>query len=295
MKYNEICKICNLQLIDNFLQIKDFTVSRETFSVVKCDNCKFVFTQFESERELGYFYDSPEYISHTNSSKGLFNSLYQRIRNHTLAGKYKLINSYGIKVSSLFDYGSGTGHFLQYCRTKNLETFGIEPSDSARAISLANGLKVSNDIEKFKNEVSRETFDVITLWHVLEHVPDLNETIEFLISRMHDKSTLFIAVPNHTSLDARYYKEQWAAYDVPRHLYHFSPDSIQKLMSKHQLEMIGMKPMWFDSYYVAMLSEKYKNGNVSYVKAIWHGFRSNLNALFNKGQCSSQIYIFKKK
>ncbi len=294
MKYNSSCKVCNLQIIEKHLLVKDYTVSRETFDVVRCKSCGFVFTQFETEKDLGSFYESSEYISHTNSDKGLFNNLYQKIRSYTLGRKHALITSYG-NVNTLFDYGSGTGHFLQYCKSKNLDVVGVEPSGSARTMAIANGLKVSMDIETFKSEVSRETFDAITLWHVLEHVPDLNETVAFLISRMHDKSTLFIAVPNHTSLDARYYKEHWAAYDVPRHLYHFSPDSIQKLMSKHHLEMVAMKPMWFDAYYVAMLSEKYKSGSISYIKAIWQGFRSNLNALFNKGQCSSQIYIFKKK
>jgi predicted SAM-dependent methyltransferase len=294
MKYNSSCKICSLQTIRETKKITDYTVSRETFDVVTCQGCGFVYTQFETEQDLGYFYDSPEYISHTNSEKGLFNSLYQKVRTYTLGKKFKLINAYGT-VNSLFDYGSGTGHFLQYCKSKRLEANGIEPSDSARAIALSNGLSVVADISKFNSEVSRETFDAITLWHVLEHVPDLNETIDFLKSRMHKDSTLFIAVPNHTSGDAKYYKEHWAAYDVPRHLYHFSPDSIQKLMSNHDLEMVGMKPMWFDAYYVAMLSEKYKNGKISYLKAVWHGFRSNLNALFNSGECSSQIYIFKKK
>jgi SAM-dependent methyltransferase len=294
MKYNDTCKVCNTQTFIDFLKVKDYTVSRETFGIVKCDSCGFVCTQFETNRDLGYFYDSPEYISHTNSDSGFFNSIYQKVRSYTLGKKFNLVNAYG-KVDSVFDYGCGTGHFLNYCKSKNLDCFGIEPSDSARAIAMKAGLNVLSDIDKFQEKVSRETFDVITLWHVLEHVPDLNDTVSFLKSRMHKDSTIFIAVPNHTSLDAKYYKEHWAAYDVPRHLYHFSPDSIRKLMSNHGLEMVGMKPMWFDAYYVAMLSEKYKNGKVSYIKAMWHGFRSNLNTLFNSGQCSSQIYIFKKK
>jgi SAM-dependent methyltransferase len=294
MKYNDICKVCNVQLFTKLLTVKDYTVSRETFAVVKCKSCGFVCTQFETNKDLGYFYDSPEYISHTNSDKGLFNSIYQGVRSYTLGRKFSLLKSYGT-VNSVLDYGSGTGHFLSYCNSKKLDCYGIEPSDSARAIAINAGLKVISNFEIFKSEVSRETFDAISLWHVLEHVPDLNETIDFLKSRMHKDSTLFIAVPNHTSGDAKYYKEHWAAFDVPRHLYHFSPDSIQKLMSNHDLEMVGMKPMWFDAYYVAMLSEKYKNGKISYLKAVWHGFRSNLNALFNSGECSSQIYIFKKK
>jgi SAM-dependent methyltransferase len=294
MKYNDTCKVCNLQTFSNIQKIVDYTVSRETFNVVKCGSCGFVCTQFDTDKDLGYFYDSPEYISHTNSDEGLFNRIYQRVRSYTLGRKFAMLKSYG-SVNSILDYGSGTGHFLTYCKSRNLDCYGIEPSDSARVIALGSGLKVFKDIDKFKLEVSRETFDAISLWHVLEHVPDLNETIDFLKSRMHKDSTLFIAVPNHTSGDAKYYKEHWAAYDVPRHLYHFSPESIQKLMSNHGLEMVGMKPMWFDAYYVALLSEKYKNGKISYIKAIWHGFKSNLNASFNRGECSSQIYIFKKK
>jgi 2-polyprenyl-3-methyl-5-hydroxy-6-metoxy-1,4-benzoquinol methylase len=294
MKYNDICKICNVQLLNSYLNVQDHTVSRETFSLVKCNSCGFLATQFDTDKDLGYFYDSPHYISHTNSSSGVFDGLYQKVRSYTLGSKFRLLNSY-FKVNSIMDYGSGTGHFLSYCKSKSLDCYGIEPSDSARQIAITNGLNVFKNIYEFNASVSRETFDAITLWHVLEHVPDLNETVDFLISRMHKDSTLFIAVPNHTSLDAKHYKENWAAFDVPRHLYHFSPDSIRQLMLNHSLEMIGMKPMWFDAYYVAMLSEKYKNGKINYLKAIWQGFRSNLNALFNRGECSSQIYIFKKK
>jgi 2-polyprenyl-3-methyl-5-hydroxy-6-metoxy-1,4-benzoquinol methylase len=294
MKYNDICNICSLQIFGDFIDVLDYTVSRETFSVVECKSCGFVCTQFDTEKNLGYYYDSPDYISHTNSNRGLFNSIYQRVRTYTLGRKYSLVKSYG-RVNSVLDFGCGTGHFLDYCRKKGLESYGVEPSDSARDIALKEGLKVVSDIREFESKVSRETFDAISLWHVLEHIPNLNETIDFLKSKMNKDSNLFIAVPNHTSLDAKYYKEYWAAYDVPRHLYHFSPETIQKLMSNHGLEMIGVKPMWFDAYYVAMLSEKYKNGKINYLKALWHGFRSNLNALFNSGQCSSQIYIFKKK
>jgi 2-polyprenyl-3-methyl-5-hydroxy-6-metoxy-1,4-benzoquinol methylase len=294
MKYNDKCKSCSLQVFNSFLDVLDHTVSRETFSIVKCNSCGFVSTQFETESDLGYFYDSPEYISHTNSSRGFMNSVYQVVRSYTLKGKLNLLKRYCQRLDSLFDYGCGTGHFLNYSKRSSLDVFGIEPSESARAIALDSGLNVSVGINEFNESVPRETFDAITLWHVLEHIPDLNETITFLKSKMHVETVLFVAVPNHTSLDAKHYKTHWAAYDVPRHLYHYSPDSIKQLMQNHQLEMIDMKPMWFDSFYVSMLSEKYKTGRINYIKAFWNGFRSNLNAFFNKGECSSQIYIFKK-
>jgi 2-polyprenyl-3-methyl-5-hydroxy-6-metoxy-1,4-benzoquinol methylase len=292
-KFNDVCKICNSQIFQKEMKVIDFTVSRETFDVARCSDCGFCFTQFVSDNKLDFYYQSDEYISHTDSAKGLFNSLYQLIRKYTLFRKYSLINSY-TNVRSLFDFGCGTGHFLAYAKSKGIEVSGIEVSDSAREIARITVNSVYSDIDSFSNSVSRETFDAITLWHVLEHIDDLNETIEFLKSKMHDKSYLFVAVPNHRSYDAKYYKAFWAAYDVPRHLYHFDPKSIAKLFEKHGMKVIDMKPMWFDSFYVSMLSEKYRTGRINYIKAFWIGLISNMKAYFNNGQCSSQIYIITK-
>ncbi len=292
-EYNYVCKICNSQNFQNVLKVRDYTVSRETFDVCSCGDCSFTFTKFASNRDLGYFYQSEAYISHTNSSTGLFNTLYQLVRNYTLSSKARLIARY-IKPKSVFDYGCGTGQFLKYFMDKGVCTFGVEVSDSARLRSKELGLEIYSSKEDFDQSVSRETFDLITLWHVLEHVEDLNETITFLKSKMSEISILLIAVPNHKSLDAKIYAEYWAAYDVPRHLYHFDPNSMGQLLAKHDLKIIVTKPMWFDSFYVSMLSEKYKKGKINYIKAAWNGLRSNWNALLNKGECSSQIYIIKK-
>ncbi len=293
VKYNDSCKICNSQKFQNFLKVNDYTVSRETFEVSSCLDCGFLITKFETEKDLAFFYQSDEYISHTNSNTGLFNKLYQTVRNITLKQKLNLIKSYS-KLESLFDYGSGTGQFLNYLKNRDVEVVGLEVSDSARSLGTAMGLDIYGSKIDFNYKVSRETFDAITLWHVLEHVEDLNETIDFLKSKMHANSILFIAVPNHKSLDARLYREHWAAYDVPRHLYHFDPNTMDRLMTKHDLKIIALKPMWFDSIYVSMLSEKYKTGKINYFMALWNGLRSNINALFHKGECSSQIYIIKK-
>lgn len=293
--YNSICNICNTQLFNSVSNVVDHTVSRETFSIRECDNCKFRVTQFQTEKPLSYFYESSDYISHTDSKTGFFNNLYQIVRNYTLRSKMNLVNSFGI-VEKIFDYGCGTGHFLAYAKKGlNVEVFGLEPSTGARGIAIKSGINVYENEKSFREAVPRETFSAITLWHVLEHLPKLNESIEFLKSYMNKQSTLFIAVPNHTSYDAQYYKEFWAAYDVPIHLYHFSPSSIQMLMEKHGLELIKTKPMWFDAFYVSMLSDKYKSGKIKYLKAFYIGFVSNLKALFKPGTCSSQIYIFKLK
>jgi 2-polyprenyl-3-methyl-5-hydroxy-6-metoxy-1,4-benzoquinol methylase len=294
-KFNYTCNICNSQEFINFLDVVDYTVSRETFKLMKCSSCHFLSTQFEANKPLSYYYESSEYISHTDSKKGVFNKLYQLVRNRTLNSKLRLVLAYG-SLGKLLDYGCGTGHFLNHSITKEkVLGFGIEPSQSARQIATRNGAMVLADEEAFRSAVPRETFNAITLWHVLEHLPRLNESIAFIKSYMNNDSTLFIAVPNHESYDAKYYKEYWAAYDVPIHLYHFNPKSIVQLMDKHNFHLVEMKPMWFDAFYVSMLSEKYKSGKINYLKAFMIGLISNYKALLKPGTCSSQIYVFKLK
>ena len=134
-------------------------------------------------------------------------------------------------------------------------------------------------------------FDAITLWHVLEHVHELHAYIEQIKLLLNHKGRALVAVPNYTSYDAQAYQKYWAAYDVPRHLYHFSPNAIRNLLQQHGLQLLAIKPMWFDSFYIAMLSEQYKNGKNNLVKAVWNGMLSNIKALFNKERCSSVIYV----
>jgi len=287
------CPICNSNTSTRFLTCIDHTVSRETFHIVQCQSCGFKYTNPRPEEEnLGSYYQSEEYVSHSNTKKGFINYTYQIVRKYTLLKKLQLLSNY-YKTGKLLDIGCGTGEFLNVCQQAKWDTAGIEPSADARKMAINNyNLNVLEESE-IKNLPS-ESFDVITMWHVLEHVPKLNERIEDLKRLIKPTGIIIIAVPNCNSLDAKIYKENWAAYDVPRHLYHFVPKDIESAFKNHDLKMFKVLPMVFDSFYVSMLSEKIKTGRTNILKSIWNGFRSNMAAIKSGKAYSSQIYLIRR-
>lgn len=289
--YNQ-CPVCRATSFKAFLICKDYTVSNEKFNIVSCATCSFKFTNPRPEDEkLGNYYKSEDYISHSNTSKGLVSKLYKFIRNYTLKNKLNIISKF-VSRGTLLDYGCGTGMFLNLCQEAGWNSFGIEPDEGARNLASEMSLKLFSDKKQIQH-LTNHTFDVITLWHVLEHVTDLRETLSFFNETLSKNGVLIIALPNYTSFDANYYKEFWAAYDVPRHLYHFSFETIQKLLSQFEFKLIDTLPMKFDSFYVSMLSEKYKWGSVNYLNAFFTGLKSNLRAKQAKDY-SSTIYVFRK-
>lgn len=292
--YSE-CPVCKDNQIHLAFSAKDNTVSFKTFTIWKCDKCSLLFTQdVPGQDEIGTFYASENYISHSDTRKGVINSLYHTIRKFTLSSKLKLVNNEtGIQQGNILDIGCGTGAFLNTMKAAGWCTTGLEPDENARA--KANSMYQLNakpSDELFK--LPAGSFNAITMWHVLEHVHQLHEYVSQLRHLITENGRIFIAVPNFTSYDAQHYKEHWAAYDVPRHLYHFSPQSMKALMKAHGLQVIKMKPMWFDSFYVSMLSEQYKNGKGNMISACWNGLVSNSKTLFNTEKCSSVIYIISK-
>ena len=292
--YSE-CPVCNSQNINPLLTIKDYSVSKQDFVIWQCTECSLRFTQdVPDENSISSYYKSPDYISHSNTNKGFINKTYQKVRNYTLEEKAKLIIKETHETSgSLLDIGSGTGAFLAVMKKKGWEVKGIEPDEDARRLTkqLYN-LDIDNPT--VLNSIRGSSFNAITLWHVLEHVHQLHDYIEHLKRILKPQGKFFIAVPNYQSTDSNIYRSYWAAYDVPRHLYHFSPNSIEVLMQKHGLKVDARKPMWFDSFYISMLSSKYKTGKTKYIKAFINGLRSNVTALLNKERCSSLIYIISK-
>ena len=288
------CLVCGSDSFEPFLVCKDYTVSQQNFNIVSCKSCGFKFTNPRPENSvIGDYYKAEEYVSHSNTTKGVVNKLYHSVRNYTLKQKLKLISSY-VSRGTMLDYGCGTGMFLNVCKNDGWETYGMEPDDNARKMSIEKGLDVFSDKDKVSNRIADKKFNAITLWHVLEHVTDMEATLSFFKSKLNDDGVLIIAVPNHVSYDAQYYKEFWAAYDVPRHLHHFDINSMTSLVEKAGFKFQESKPMKFDSFYVSMLSEKYKTGSVNLVKAFLVGLTSNFKAK-DTHSYSSTIYIFKHK
>jgi len=284
------CPICEGTTFVPFLNAWDYTVSQDRFQIVKCSECGFHFTNpIPDETKIGEYYKAESYISHSSTNKGFINKLYQRVRKHTLKQKLKLIQR-SSRGKALLDIGAGTGHFLNTCQQAGYEVTGLEPDKDARAFALENFNLHLDPIEELYQQEEKSK-DVITMWHVLEHVYHLKKDVKQIEKVLKADGTLIVAVPNMRSFDAQYYKEFWAAYDLPIHLYHFQPNDIRNLFATVGMEVKEVLPMKFDAYYVSMLSEKYKGGSM--IRAFFNGWRSNMKA--KSDSYSSQIYILKKK
>ena len=289
----EICLLCDNKAFTKSVELSDYFLTGEDFALYQCDACGLIHTRpFPAPSDLHRYYASEKYISHSGEKKSLLGKVYLSVRKYTHSKKFKLINRF-TKGNSILDIGCATGEFLKYCEDKGMTVSGIEPNPKARNFAVSQyRLAVSDEPEIGRMKTG--SFDVITMWHVLEHVPDLNHRMKELNRLLKDNGTAFIALPNHLSFDARHYGKHWAAWDVPRHLFHFNRKSFTRLAEKHGFEIAGVLPMKFDAYYVSLLSEKYRNGKSSVLNALRIGFISNLQALLTRKEYSSLIFIIKK-
>jgi 2-polyprenyl-3-methyl-5-hydroxy-6-metoxy-1,4-benzoquinol methylase len=275
----------------HFLTVKDYSVSKETFDLYYDETLDMLITHPQPSLEnLGKYYESEDYISHTDNKRSLFEKLYHFIKSIALKNKLNLINSLQPNKGRLMDIGAGTGEFLSVAKNDGWETMGVEPSDRAKAIAKSKGVSFVEETSELENH----SFDVISMWHVLEHVPDLDKQIKELKRLLKPTGTLIIAVPNFKSFDAKHYGKFWAAFDVPIHFWHFSKTAIKLLFEKEEMKLEKVLPMKFDSFYVSLLSEKYKSGKMNFVKAFFTGLQSNWKAKENF-EYSSHIYILKNK
>lgn len=291
------CPVCHGNSFNNYLNVDDYTVSKKEFTIQQCNKCYFLFTNPRPDlNSIGAYYQSEEYISHHDDSKGLMNRIYTSVRNYTIKKKIELIGTLAPRQGKLLDMGCGTGSFLQAVKQAGWETYGTEPDPEARKVaSLRADLNVFETINA--KELEGKKFDIITLWHVLEHVHLLNETMDWLSEHLNDNGKIIIAVPNPQSADAINYGRFWAAYDVPRHLYHFTKASMTLLAQKHQLKVDNIHPMWFDSFYVSMLSTKYKDKKINLFDSVKTGLTSNLkghSSSYESLNTSSLIYVISK-
>ena len=275
----------------HFLTVKDYSVSKETFDLYYDETLDMLITHPQPSLEnLGKYYESEDYISHTDNKRSLFEKLYHFIKSIALKNKLNLINSLQPQKGRILDIGAGTGEFLSVAKNDGWETIGVEPSDRAKAIAKNKGVSFVEETSELENH----SFDVISMWHVLEHVPDLDKQIKELKRLLKPTGTLIIAVPNFKSFDAKHYGKFWAAFDVPIHFWHFSKTAIKLLFEKEEMKLEKVLPMKFDSFYVSLLSEKYKSGKMNFIKAFFTGLQSNLKAK-NNFEYSSHIYILKNK
>ncbi len=293
MKFLTECPVCLHHNFADFQVCRDYTVSHETFQLQQCPSCSLVFTNPRpDDDQLHKYYESENYVSHADKAANFVDSIYHIARSFTLKWKHRLLVQHAITTPhTVLDFGCGTGSFLSTCKQKGLQIAGVEPSLQARTIAATTtGEQIAQDLRDITG-----THDVITLWHVLEHVTDLNETISSLSARLAENGTMFIAVPNLKSDDAAFYRAHWAGFDVPRHLWHFSQQAMTRLLANHNLNIAGMVPMRLDAFYVSLLSEQYlgRKAPGTFISAIARGLRSNFRA-GTTNEFSSLIYIVRK-
>lgn len=287
------CPVCKSSNLKEVFKAKDYTVSQELFSVQHCNECSHRFTSpVPDQTSIGPYYKSENYISHTNTKRGFISSVYQMVRKWTMKSKRNLVATrVGKEKGDLLDIGSGAGAFLWTMKMAGWNVLGLEPDPDAREVAKRDFGVEAKQIEMLM-ELDAEKYDAVTMWHVLEHVHELDAYIQQIKKILRPGGKWFVAVPNYTSWDAEHYGASWAAYDVPRHLYHFSPASIERMLEINGLKLLEIKRMPYDSFYVSLLTERYRGGGV--MAAFWNGFRSYLAALGDKKRCSSLIYVIGK-
>ena len=294
--HTDVCPLCGSTDFAPYLKSKDYYATGEEFQLIRCSGCDFVLTQdFPSEDEIKRYYDVPHYISHSDTHKGIINKLYHIARSFALESKVKIVKKYsGKKNGALLDCGCGTGYFLNKMKENGWLVTGIEKDEGARAYAKKK-FDLNIQPHDYIFQILEKQKDVVTMWHVLEHIEKLNETMRQLNLILKDNGTAIIALPNRESYDAGYYKDKWAAYDVPRHLWHFSPKDFEFLANKHNFKLVDIKPMYFDAFYISMLSEKYKNTFAGTLLGLIKGGIFFLRSIRNKQKCSSLTYILKKQ
>jgi 2-polyprenyl-3-methyl-5-hydroxy-6-metoxy-1,4-benzoquinol methylase len=278
-------------VLKNYIKVKDYSNTQEEFTIVSCETTNFLFTNPRpKEKDISKYYDFEDYISHSNKKNDFISKLYQVVRSFSIKRKYKLISKL-IRSKKILDIGSGTGEFLGYMKIKRFDTYGVEIAKKARELSIKNHkLNVKSSL----SSLDETNFDIITMWHVLEHVYDLDGYMKRIKSLLNDKGVLIVAVPNHKCFDQKFYGKYWAGWDVPLHLWHFDKESMLKLSKKYGFKISSIHPLYFDSFYVSLLSSKYKHNSSKLVQSFLIGLYSNLIAKFKTGEYSSLIYVLKK-
>jgi 2-polyprenyl-3-methyl-5-hydroxy-6-metoxy-1,4-benzoquinol methylase len=296
MVHHDKCPLCHSENIRQFLQTRDHFLSRETFELYKCFDCGFVITQdYPEENFIGRYYASDDYVSHNDSASGFLNNLFRLSRIIMLRGKKSIVKRHtGLKNGSLLDIGSGTGHFISVMKKAGWRVKGVEINEKAREYSVSRfGLEVIP--REQLSSLPSLSFDCITLWHVLEHLDDPVKYASEILRLIKPGGMCIIALPNCNSEDAQYYNKFWAAWDVPRHLWHFTPDTFRLFSEKAGFTVSKISCLPLDVFYISVLSERYKESNFSFIKGIIKGLWFTLRSLFRATGSSSLVYFLQKK
>ena len=293
--YLSRCPACGSANVSKKFTAVDYTATGETFDVFECAACGMRFTQNAPiEQNAGKYYHSPDYISHSDTRKGIVNRIYHYVRSVMLRRKAKLVaDVLGKTEGKLLDIGAGTGYFANEMKRAGFYVNAVEIDSGARKFALEHFGVTEEDISAL-DKFPDENFDAFTMWHVMEHVYRLSEEWQKLHRLLKNNGRLIIAVPNCASADANHYKEMWAAYDVPRHLWHFNPHTMRLVAQQHGFKLVATHPMPFDGFYISMLSEKNKGASFPFVRGLWQGFKALSKASCNKEKSSSVIYVFEK-
>ena len=293
---NSICPVCHGETIQPVMECRDHSITKEAFTIWQCGRCTARFTRpLPPQHDIAKYYEANHYISHSDTSEGIIAKLYKLVREITLSEKRRVVQRVSdLTAGTLLDIGSGTGAFAAEMAASGWKVTGLEPDEGARA-KAKDLYKLDLKTAETLYNLPDAAFDVITLWHVLEHVYDLDGYFAKIHQILKSGGAVFIGVPNYTSPDATHYGTYWAAYDVPRHLYHFSPKSMALLAERHGFSVVSRRAMWFDVYYIALLSEQYKYGKQRFLPALWFGLRCTLATLFNRSKASSIMYVLKKR
>jgi 2-polyprenyl-3-methyl-5-hydroxy-6-metoxy-1,4-benzoquinol methylase len=295
MVHHKVCPLCSSEKIGLLFRCFDFFLSKKEFPVFKCAECGFSFTQdYPEESEIGQFYESADYISHSDTAKGFSNKLYRAVRNTMLHKKRNLIyHISGLKTGTLLDIGSGTGYFAGTMKNAGWEVKGIEISEKARKFAISHfGVEIVSPVEI--STLASESFDCITLWHVLEHFHDPFGYVAEIIRLLKPGASCVIALPNCHSYDAEYYKQFWAAWDVPRHLWHFNPVTFRLFLEKSDLVLEELKSLPLDVFYISQLSEKYRGSPFPFLRGISKAIIFAFLSAFHQARSSSVVYILRK-
>lgn len=290
------CPLCNSGAIKKRFACIDNFATGESFDIYECKECGLAFTQgIPDEKEIGRYYESPTYISHSNTNRGLVNRIYHLARRIMLQKKARLIQRLTLlKNGKILDYGAGTGHFARTMAAKGWDVTAIEKSDKARELALKEFGFEMLPTEALA-DIEDKSLDVVTMWHVMEHIQEPDKMWKELYRILDDTGIAVIALPNSASYDAQRYKEQWAAYDVPRHLWHFTPSTIMHWGEKHGFLLERQYTMPFDGFYISMLSEKNKGSRLHAIRGFWNGLKGWIAQSKRRSASSSIIYVFRKK